>query len=246
MSKASVRTGLAFGMGVVVAGAAAFMAGAGRAAEHQPTTPDRTSYAIGHDLGVSTLERLRVDGVEYQPEAVLQGFQDAMLGQDLAYSLADIDVSLALLQREVSTRLAQARYDSDVVFRALADENMRKSNAFLEKFAARDTTRTLADGVMYEVRQDGTGPSPGAASMVRISVQARLIDGTLIGDEPERATRVDGMIAGAKAVITGMKVGERRIVALSPEQAFGIGGQLPDIGPNQAIIADVTLLGIDQ
>ena len=100
--------------------------------------------------------------------------------------------------------------------------------------------------MLAEERAGGKSRQPTPDDTVVISFQARLIDGTLIGDEVELTARIDGMIEAARIALPQMNVGNRWILAIPPEAAFGVGGRLPDIGPNQAILADVTLLEIKQ
>lgn len=207
--------------------------------------PDRTSYAIGYDLGVATLDRLQMDGVSFDRASLMQGFDDAMNGAEPVYPAEELDAALSVLQREVATRIAEARMEADPVFRALIEQNRKASSEFIAAFAAKENSVKLPSGVVYEAVSSGDGPSPEADDTVRVSFRARLRDGTLIGDERELVVRLDGMIDGAQEAIMSMHVGDRRIVAIPPELAFGIGGREPDIGPNEAIIADVELLGIE-
>ncbi len=243
MPRVTRSNALAFSLGAVAVLGASALLGAGQAETREK--PDLRSYAIGHDLGTSTIDRLQLDGVTHDRDALLQGFRDALEGRESVYQPAELAASLAVLQREVSTRLATQRLEEDPVFRALAEDNLRKSTAFMEKFAADEGSKPLAGGVYVKARSEGAGRSPKPEDTIRVSFQARLIDGTLIGDEFEMTARLDGMIQGAQTVLSKMKIGDRWIVAIPPEQAFGIGGRLPDIGPNQAILADVTLVGIE-
>ncbi|MFK7884446.1 MAG: FKBP-type peptidyl-prolyl cis-trans isomerase N-terminal domain-containing protein [Phycisphaerales bacterium] len=225
---------LVVGMGLGQPGAGSMNAGV-----------DRTSYAIGHDLALSTLDRLQIDRVEFNRAALLQGFSDGVESNPIAYTEDELLASLMVLEREVNERHAQQRIENDPVFRAVAQENARKSGEFVERFAADEKTNRVNDGVFYRVKRSGDGESPTPGSLVRVKFEARLIDGTLIGDSADHSSRIDSMIDGAQAVMTRMRVGDVWVVMLSPEQAYGLGGRLPDVGPNEAVIAEVTLLGIE-
>ncbi len=64
-------------------------------------------------------------------------------------------------------------------------------------------------------------------------------------DAPEqKEIRVSTMLPGGRSVVERMRVGDRWNVAIPPDQAFGIGGRTPDIGPNETLLIDVTLLEI--
>lgn len=235
----------AFGMGALAAGAVGIGLGAGLRTE-QPAHPaaDRTSYAIGHDLAVATLDRLRIDEVEVDRAALARGFMDVIENRPAAFDDAEMTGALMVLERRVNELHARRRLDTDPVFKAYADENLRKSREFVERFKADARAVSLPGGTAYRVRETGDGATPGPADTVRVVFEARLIDGTLIGDSEEHRLRVDSMVPGAQELIRKMRVGDRWIVVIPPEQAFGVGGRPPEVGPNQAIIAEVHLAGI--
>jgi FKBP-type peptidyl-prolyl cis-trans isomerase FklB len=232
-------------MGALAATAVGVGLGAGLRAE-QPAgaTPDKTSYAIGHDLAVATLDRLRIDKVEFDRGALARGFMDVIENRPAAFTDAEMTSALMVLERQVNELHARQRYESDPVFRAFADENGRKGREFIERFKADARSISLPGGTAYRVRESGDGATPGPTDTVRVVFEARLIDGTLIGDSQEHRLRVDSMVAGARELIQKMRVGDRWIVVIPPDQAFGLGGRPPEVGPNQAIIAEVHLAGI--
>ena len=43
-----------------------------------------------------------------------------------------------------------------------------------------------------------------------------------------------------------MRAGDRWVLVLPPEQAFGLAGRDPDVGPNETIIVDVELHEIEE
>lgn len=241
----SVRTTVAFGMGALAATAVGVGLGAGLRAE-QPAgaTPDKTSYAIGHDLAAATLDRLRIDEVEFDRTALARGFMDVIENRPAAFTDAEMTGALMVLERKVNELHARQRFDSDPVFKAYAEENGRKSREFIERFKADARSVSLPGGSAYRVRESGDGATPGMGDTIRAVFEARLIDGTLIGDGEEHRLRVDSMVPGAQELIQKMRVGDRWIVVIPPEQAFGLGGRPPEVGPNQAIVAEVHLVGI--
>lgn len=235
-----------FGFGVVCTAGLGIGLGVGQPAGNSGAGAiDRTGYAIGHDLAVSTLQRLEIDGVQVDRASLVRGFSDVMESGTQAFTDDEILSTLMVLEREVNTKHALARMNSDPVFKALADENQRKGRAFAEKFADDDRTQALPGGVLYRVKSQGSGDSPELDSVVHIKFESRLIDGTLVGDSADYRARVDGMIDGAQTLLQNMAVGDVWIVLLPAESAFGVGGRPPEIGPNQTILAEVTLLGIE-
>jgi FKBP-type peptidyl-prolyl cis-trans isomerase len=204
-------------------------------------SPDRTSYAIGHDLGVATLDRLAYDRVNCNKSDMLRGFADAINEAQPVFTETEMQAALAVLERKVAHTIATDRIATDPVFKALALDNLAKSEAFITKFIARDDTESLTGDINYRIIESGEGDSPRATDTVTVDFQARLIDGTLIGAETGYSARVDGMLSGVQILMQSMKPGDRWIAVIPPQQAFGLGGRFPDIGPNQAIITEVTL-----
>lgn len=242
MAKTRTEILIAAIVGAVCGGAGLSMVAASPST--QAIEPETTSYAIGFDLGVTTLERLKLDAVSVEPGALVQGFEDAITGADPAYEEAELEARLAVLHREVTIRIAKEMMNDDPVFRALAGRNEQASTDFIESIASKEDSARLPGGVVYQVKTEGTGASPDLTDVVTLSFRARLRDGTLIGDEQEIEMRLDGMIVGAQDAISKMNIGSRWIVAIPPDKAYGLGGRAPDIGPNEAILADVELLGI--
>jgi FKBP-type peptidyl-prolyl cis-trans isomerase len=52
------------------------------------------------------------------------------------------------------------------------------------------------------------------------------------------------VIAGWDRGVPGMRVGGQRRLALPPDLAYGTAGSPPDIAPNQSLVFEVTLLGV--
>lgn len=238
------RIALALAVGTLTGTGATLLAGNG-ALHRGSADADRTSYAIGFDLGAATIERLGLDGVEYDRDVLLQGFEDAVRGVEPEFGDSQMSAALAVLHRDVANRLAEQQMAENPVFRALAEQNAAASASFLKAFAQNEGARQLPGGIVYLVEAAGEGPSPQAGDAVTLSFIARLQDGTLIGDERSAVVEIDGMIEGARVALTSMRVGDRWIVALPPELAFGLGGRGNEIGPNEAVLAEVELLGIE-
>lgn len=234
-------------IGVIMGSSAAcaVMLSLGLAPADQGPALHRTSYAIGHDLARTTLLHLHEDAVEFDAPSLLRGFEDGILGRDPAFTPEQMRASLTVLEREVSTKEALARMEADPVFRVLAAENQRKGKEFIERFSTSEGVRELADGIFYRVLASGQGVSPGPNDVVVVSFQARLIDRTLVSEEHEFRAEIAGMIPGAQTILQRMKPGDRWIVAIPSDQAFGIAGREPVVGPNEAVLVDVTLMEIE-
>ncbi len=208
------------------------------------STAERTGYAVGHDLGTQSLDRLRADGIEVDLASFVSGFADAVRGAEPRLSSAELEAVLARLEREVTTRAAEQRMASDPVFRALAEANLRKGRTFHEEFGRKTGVTTLSTGIQYEVVVGGSGGWVAPDGTVVVTFKGKLLDGYVFGEAEQKEIRVSTMLPGGRDIVQRMRVGDRWNVAIPPDQAFGIGGRTPDIGPNETLLIDVTLLEI--
>ena len=206
---------------------------------------DAASYAIGFDTARNAAEILRIDGVSFDAESMIQGFTDAIRGNAPAMADVDMEAALAQLEREVSTRFAKERLGSDPVFRALAEHNQKQSTEMLQRMAAREGAKSIDGGVWYVELQPGEGRSPAASDIVTVTFTVRTADGSVVTEGVKKEFRISGMIEGGQRALTRMRPGARWLIGIPSELAFGIGGMPPEIGPNQAVLVDCTLVSIE-
>ena len=145
------------------------------------STAEKTGYAVGHDLGTQSLDRLRADGIEVDLASFVSGFADAVRGAEPRLSSAELEAVLARLEREVTTRAAEQRMASDPVFRALAEANLSKSRAFQEEFGSKTGVTTLSTGIQYEVIVRGSGGRVAPDGTVVVAFKGKLLDGYVFG-----------------------------------------------------------------
>lgn len=208
------------------------------------TDEAKRSYAVGHAIGNFARERLNEDAVSVDLDLLVEGFADAVHDRTPDFDSDEMQDVLRIVERQVASRLAERRMDEDPVFRALAEENLKRSRAFHERFGEEEGVTTLPSGVQYRVVSAGEGDSPTASDTVSVSFTASLIDGSVVAVAAKESTRVAGMIEGGREIITHMRPGAVWQVAIPPHLAFGLGGQEPLIGPNETLIVDVQLVEI--
>lgn len=202
------------------------------------------SYAIGFDLGEEIRKGLEADGVDANLERLLEGFRDGLRSTDPAVDRETMDDALITLQERVAEREAARRMQSDPVYQAMASENARRGAIFRKKFAEKEGVRELGDGVYYMVVKESEGASPSATDTVVVDYQGLLINGEEFQRGRLAEVEVDETLPGAQKILTRMQVGERWYVAVPPELAYGLAGRIPDIGPNETLLFDVTLVDI--
>ncbi|MFK2879086.1 FKBP-type peptidyl-prolyl cis-trans isomerase [Rhodanobacter hydrolyticus] len=203
----------------------------------------KLSYAIGYQIGSQFAAGRNQPGV---PEIDIATLQRAI--QD-AYEKRQPTVSMQAMHQQLSSLNQQLRTDAQVEFEQIAEANARKSAAFMVRNAKQPGVIRLPSGIQYSVikRGDGTA-TPMATSTVVVDYRGMLVDGTEFDstwahNAPASIT-VDHMIPGWRDVIPRMHVGDRWKVVIPPQLAYGKEGQLPRIGPNEALVFEIELLAI--
>ncbi len=206
----------------------------------QDTTTDKgkLSYAIGWDMGADI--KSRAD--EIDPEAVIAAIRDAAAGRDPKVPAPEMVAKL----REFNQKIQQERIDA---YRQLADENKTKSDQFLADNRTKTGIVALPSGVLYRVIENGSGPLPKLEDTVTINYRGSKMDGREFDSSfargvPEKV-KVNSVPLGWQEVLPLMKVGSTWQVFVPPELAFGVRGQPPLVGPNEALKFDLELVEIN-
>lgn len=105
-------------------------------------------------------------------------------------------------------------------------------------------------GIRYIIQREGTGPMPKPGNNVSVHYTGRLLDGTIFDQNHDPASpfsfRVarEQVIQGWDQILPMMKTGEKRLVIIPPELAYGSRGQPPKIPRNATLVFEVELLEI--
>lgn len=204
-----------------------------------PPATDRTelSYALGYEAGLD-LGRQKPD---VDIATVVRGVQDGFARHPPAYSPQVMQQVIQAMQKQM---IADAR----AAYIKLAAENLQKAHAFFAENGKKPGVVSLPSGVQYKVLDDGGGSkNPTVASQVTLQYRGEFLDGTVFDNTEDRGKPVvfpvSQMIPGWREIITRMRVGDHWKVFIPPEQAYGILGEPPRIGPNEALVFDIHLLG---
>lgn len=159
-----------------------------------------------------------------------------------------------MAEREAAQAAEQA--ERQKAFEELAAKNAADSAEFLAAIEGQDGIQKTESGVLYEVLEDGgDGVTPDPEDTVTVHYRGTLPDGRVFDssftdDEPMEgqdpsAFRLDGVIRGWTEGVGAMNVGDTYRLYIPAELAYGPrGGSM--IGPNQALVFDVTLLNIQE
>jgi peptidylprolyl isomerase len=109
-------------------------------------------------------------------------------------------------------------------------------------------TQQTASGIRFIIQRQGTGERPTRGRTASVNYVGRLLDGTVFDDSNLRGRPLEFPV-GAGRVIQGwdetvldMRVGERRLIILPPELAYGDRGAGAAIPPNSFLIFEMELV----
>jgi FKBP-type peptidyl-prolyl cis-trans isomerase FklB len=205
-----------------------------------PTDKDKTSYALGSNIGRQlSQQHLTPDMVD--TASLARGLRDAILGNKPLLTDDQIHALLAQLQSAMNTKAQAAN-------QAIGEENLKKGEEFLAANKAKEGVVTTPSGLQYKVLTKGTGPKPAASDTVVCDYRGTLIDGKEFDSSYKRGQSatfpVSGVIKGWTEALQMMPVGSKWELYIPPELAYGGRGAGPDIGPNSTLIFQVELHSI--
>ena len=123
-----------------------------------------------------------------------------------------------------------------------------QGQAFLADNAARAEVITTDSGLQYEVLVSGNGASPNPADLVTVHYTGTLIDGTVFDSSVQRGQPAEfpanRLIAGWVEALQLMQVGDKWMLYIPPELAYGDRGAGGAIGPGATLIFEIELLGV--
>ncbi|QDE38648.1 FKBP-type peptidyl-prolyl cis-trans isomerase [Luteibacter pinisoli] len=200
----------------------------------------KLSYAIGYQIGTQFANSAQPD---VDIAILVKALQDG-------YAKRAPGVPIDVMQQQLVNFDAKVQRDSVVEFRRVATANAQRSTDFLAKNKSRQGVITLPSGIQYNVLERGHGPQAQVTSTVVVNYRGALIDGTEFDSsyahgKPVTFT-VNRVIPGWQDVIPRMHVGDKWRVVIPPQLAYGERGELPRIGPNEALVFEIELVDIRQ
>ncbi len=107
---------------------------------------------------------------------------------------------------------------------------------------------TTPSGLKYVVVKKGHGDTPRPGTMLTVNYTGRLLDGTKFDSSVDRGqpfkfpVGMHRVIKGWDEAFLGMRKGEKRILIIPPQLAYGPRGAGRVIPPNSTLVFDVELL----
>lgn len=200
------------------------------------TQDDSISYSIGQSIG----KNLKDADLHINFDILYQGMKDQVSGSSLLTDQQIQNVMVAFNQKLIAKRNAQAN--------ALKEKNKKAAEAFLEENKKKEGVVTLPSGLQYKVLVKGNGPSPKDTSVVKVHYIGTLIDGREFDNSYKRGEPAEfplnQVIKGWTEALQLMHVGDKWMLYIPPELAYGENGAGNTIEPNSVLIFEVELLDI--
>ena len=204
------------------------------AAAELNTEKQKLSYALGayFSQGVSQ------QGVDMDIPAFMQAVEDVLNKAQL--KLSDEELQAVLTQYQ--EKLANER-------NASANNNKAAGENFLAENRKKEGVVTLPNGMQYKVLKEGTGPKPKSDSEVKVHYHGTHINGEVFDSSYDRGEPISlslaQVIKGWQEALPLMSVGSKYQFYIPAELAYGDRGAGTSIGPNEALVFDIELLGIN-
>jgi FKBP-type peptidyl-prolyl cis-trans isomerase FklB len=120
---------------------------------------------------------------------------------------------------------------------------------FLENNKKNEGVIVTASGLQYKVLTQGTGKMPTPNSNVTVHYTGKLIDGTVFDSSVQRGTPADfgvtQVIRGWTEALQLMKEGDKWILYIPYDLAYGERGAGGSIPPYSALIFEVELIKVN-
>ena len=197
---------------------------------------DKVSYSMGVDMG----RNLHKQGIDVNPDVLVQGLKDGMGGGPLKMTDEEMQTTMTAFIQSVRDKM-QAKE------KVAGADNKTKGEAYLEANKKKDGWKVTPSGLQYKVVTTGTGEKPKASDTVVTNYRGTTIDGTEFDSSYKRNQPaefpVNAVIPGWTEALQMMPVGSKWQLAIPASLAYGENAP-PEIGPNSVLLFDVELVGI--
>lgn len=194
--------------------------------------PDtKASYA----LGIMVAKNIQSQGLENPDlEAIKTAFEDVFSGQEPKLSPQEAQrVVQAYMQQAMEAKAAKAK---------------EEGQSFLATNKTKEDVKETESGLQYKILRAGSGKSPKSTDKVQVHYTGKLLDGTVFDSSVARGEPatfgVNQVISGWTEALQLMQEGDKWVLYIPSELAYGergAGGQIP---PHATLIFEVELLQV--
>jgi FKBP-type peptidyl-prolyl cis-trans isomerase FklB len=208
------------------------------------TDKDKTSYAIGADLG----NKLKQASIDVDPAILSRAIKDILSGSKPAMTDDEIRAKLVELSKQVQQSQMEAQKKQQEANKVIGEKNRKDGDAFLTENKSKEGVVALPSGLQYKILKAGDGPKPTASDTVTCNYRGTLLDGKEFDSSYKRGQPasfpVGGVIKGWTEALQLMPVGSKWQLFIPADLAYGDRQAGPDITPGSTLIFEVELLSI--
>lgn len=192
----------------------------------------KLSYIVGYNMA----KKIRDEKLILDKNTFIEGVKDCLFLKDMKYT------------NEEALEIIKA-YDKEKR-KTLLKNNLDKGKKTFNTNKLRSNITTLSSGLQYKILSKGTGRIPTIDDLVQIKYKGFYLDGREFdssykyGNEPA-IFPLKQVIKGWQEALTRMHEGDKWLLYIRPELAFGIQGTEDLIEPGATLIYEIKLIRIE-
>ena len=202
------------------------------------TDEDRLSYSLGLIMG----QRLKQEFSELKVDVMAQAVKDLYADDTLKMTEAEVKETMQAYQQQKMLEQQEAQAKA-------AEDNLKAGQEFMTANGKKKGVVTTESGLQYQVLTAGNGAKPKLTDQVKVHYEGKLLNGEVFDSSYKRGEPVtfglNQVIQGWQEGLQLMPVGSKWKIFIPSDLAYGPGGTGGPIGPNETLVFDVELLGIN-
>lgn len=195
------------------------------ATQQKPLDMEKVSVALGHYF----VKNLDIASSQLVVDKIIQGMKEEVSGKQSPMS--EEEFQSAIVQIQVKQ------------FQIKSQKNLKEAEEFLAKNAKEKGVVVLSEKLQYKIVKEGQGEDIKAEGTPLINYTGKFLDGKVFSSTEATkapvALPLKDTVPGVAQGIVGMKKGEKRILYIHPDLAFGINSPFP---PNSLVIFEVEVV----
>jgi FKBP-type peptidyl-prolyl cis-trans isomerase len=189
-----------------------------------------------YGLGVLVASNVKMQsGDSLSLDVLIEGIKDVFKNEPL------------LMQEQECSSIVQQYIQEAVELKST--KARAEGQHFLAENKTKDGVKTTASGLQYKVITAGTGKSPLATDKTTVHYTGKLIDGTVFDSSVQRGTpatfALNGVITGWTEALQLMHEGDKWILFIPDNLAYGDRGRSPQIPPYSTLIFELELIKVN-
>lgn len=195
-------------------------------------TTGQASYCFGIVMA-SNMKSAGLDSLDM--ETFMVGFKDVFSNQPLKIDRSQAEATIQQYMQQAMMKKSSA----------IREEGQN----YLDSNKAKAGVKSTASGLQYEVLKPGSGKSPKATDKVTVHYTGKLTDGTVFDSSVQRGQPatfgVNQVIAGWTEALQLMKEGDKWMLYIPYNLAYGERGAPPQIPAFATLVFEVELLKVN-